>query len=1202
MTRSSTSRLVPYLAVSTAAIFTAVADGAVVRSWGDIILPAVPLLPAAKIFAGHDHNIVLQNNGVPVAWGSNTAGISTSYASLTGMVAFAAGAVHNLAIRPNGTVTAWGSNTYGQTTVPAGLTNVIAIVAGRVHSMALKSDGTVVTWGSNDVGQRTVPVGLAGVIAISGHHAHNLALKNDGTVVAWGDNTYGQSSVPGLFGVTAIATGHDHSVALRSNGTVAAWGDNTFGQTSVPAGLSGVIAISAGGSHTLALKNDGKVVAWGGGSAVSALPTTLDGVVEISSGRTHAMARKADGSVVVWGGNDSGQAMLPGGVSSVISVAPGHLFSTVLRNDGTVFAWGYDFADRINVPAGLTGVTAISTGREHTLALKSDGTVVAWGSNHDAESGEVTVPAGLKNVVAVAAGQGHSLALKSDGTVVAWGENFKGESTVPPGLGSVVAIAGGSNHSLALKSDGTVVAWGDADGAAVPAGLNGVVRIAAGVFHSLALKSDGTVVAWGRNTLGQSTVPPGLNDVVDIEVNGFYSLALKRDGTVVGWGDNDDGFLTPPADLTNAVAVAGSETHTLSLVSSGVKVALNLNSIALSAGQGQQFTATVTGTPNLTVEWSINPSIGAISPNGLYIAPPSMSSSRLVTVTARSAADRSALARAVIHLQVSGNCLYSFSAPSLLMANGPGQGNVNVQTGTGCAWNAASSDSSWLTLTNSTGTGPGTISFAATANTNGRDRTAVIQINEQTFAVTQPGLGCVVLSQTEYTVGAAATTIRVPIFQRPDCHWRLVRTFMASWAHHQPSPVRGAGNYEVIVSIDANPANSERTGYFYVQNQEIAIIQRPAGETCAVTLDRNIATASSGGDTLGFTVRTQGDCPWTAQSSSAWVTIVGSAQGNRTRNLRLNVAANAGATRSTTVTVGPQTLTVWQARGGCDPTFNMASASIDLNGGVGAIPIGVAVPQGCQWTALSTKWWLFGVGTGINQAHVASGTNSGTIPTNVAANLDSGGFAVISPRTGSIGLGGTHVQVMQSGLPFQLFTDVPIGHPFLHHIAVMRKFSVVSGCGTAEYCPDALTTRGQMAVFVVRAVLGGDDFQFPTVPYFSDVPATHLFFKWIQKLREMEITLGCGGTQYCPDDNVTREQMAAFIIRARLAMAGGQTPLAPATPFFTDVPSSSVFFSFIQKMRQLGITTGCSSNGYCPSSPTTRGQMAVFIVRGLITP
>lgn len=64
-------------------------------------------------------------------------------------------------------------------------------------------------------------------------------------------------------------------------------------------------------------------------------------------------------------------------------------------------------------------------------------------------------------------------------------------------------------------------------------------------------------------------------------------------------------------------------------------------------------------------------------------------------------------------------------------------------------------------------------------------------------------------------------------------------------------------------------------------------------------------------------------------------------------------------------------------------------------------------------------------------------------------------------------------------------------------------------------------------------------------------------------------------------------------IRARWAR---QVRAAPAVATFpTDVPTTHPFFRFIEAFASAGITGGCSPGAYCPASPVTRGEMAVFI-------
>ncbi|MFN0171215.1 MAG: hypothetical protein ACKV22_32770 [Bryobacteraceae bacterium] len=67
-----------------------------------------------------------------------------------------------------------------------------------------------------------------------------------------------------------------------------------------------------------------------------------------------------------------------------------------------------------------------------------------------------------------------------------------------------------------------------------------------------------------------------------------------------------------------------------------VAVAVFPSTASLGPSQNQQFTATVTGTANMSVTWSILPSVGSISANGLYTAPAVIGTAQSVTVSATS--------------------------------------------------------------------------------------------------------------------------------------------------------------------------------------------------------------------------------------------------------------------------------------------------------------------------------------------------------------------------------------------------------------------------------------------------------------------------------------------------------------------------------------------------------------------------------------
>ncbi|MGA3025108.1 MAG: S53 family peptidase [Bryobacteraceae bacterium] len=120
---------------------------------------------------------------------------------------------------------------------------------------------------------------------------------------------------------------------------------------------------------------------------------------------------------------------------------------------------------------------------------------------------------------------------------------------------------------------------------------------------------------------------------------------------------------------------------------------------------------------------------------------------------------------------------------------------------------------------------------------------------------------------------------------------------------------------------------------------------------------------------------------------------------------------------------------------------------------------------------------------------------------------------------------------------------------------------------------------------------------------FNDVPSSATYFQAANLMFDYGVTTGCvessdpAARSYCPDDNVTRQEMAAFIVRA---VTGTVTPaIYNTTPYFQDVPDTNNFFPHIQKMMDLGITTGCSQNPplFCPTNTIPRWEMAIFMIR-----
>jgi hypothetical protein len=159
---------------------------------------------------------------------------------------------------------------------------------------------------------------------------------------------------------------------------------------------------------------------------------------------------------------------------------------------------------------------------------------------------------------------------------------------------------------------------------------------------------------------------------------------------------------------------------------------------------------------------------------------------------------------------------------------------------------------------------------------------------------------------------------------------------------------------------------------------------------------------------------------------------------------------------------------------------------------------------------------------------------------------------------------------------------------------------ITQGCNPPandRFCPDGNVTRGQMAAFLVRAL----GLPATTEDFFDDDQGS-LFEGAINRLAAAGITKGCNpptNSRYCPDDPVTRGQMAVFLARAFGLVDG-----VGADVFVDD--DGSVFENSIDKIATVRITTGCNpptSDRFCPDSPVKRGEMAVFLSRALnLTP
>lgn len=160
------------------------------------------------------------------------------------------------------------------------------------------------------------------------------------------------------------------------------------------------------------------------------------------------------------------------------------------------------------------------------------------------------------------------------------------------------------------------------------------------------------------------------------------------------------------------------------------------------------------------------------------------------------------------------------------------------------------------------------------------------------------------------------------------------------------------------------------------------------------------------------------------------------------------------------------------------------------------------------------------------------------------------------------------------------------GSMFEASVAAIWAADLTAGCEPWYFCPDASVTREEMAAFLTRAL----GLTVPATVNFTDT-AESLFTGEIEAIAEAGITAGCGDRLFCPDDPVTRAQMASFFARAF------DLPPSGENPFGDD--DSSVHAADIAAIAAAGITHGCGPGRFCPEDPVTRDEMAAFLTRAL---
>ena len=349
-------------------------------------------------------------------------------------------------------------------------------------------------------------------------------------------------------------------------------------------------------------------------------------------------------------------------------------------------------------------------------------------------------------------------------------------------------------------------------------------------------------------------------------------------------------------------------------------------------------------------------------------------------------------------------CQVSVAAPAMLEAGG-GSSSIAVTALPECAWTASTS-ANWISgLSPTSGQGNGSVSFRAAANDGSSVREGTILVNNEPARVSQRAPCRYTLTPATQTIatsgGAATVTVTTT---DADCAWTA--TTDANWIS-LTDPTSGTGGGVINFTAEPNQGG-DRSGAIIVAGQRATVIQSAvAPPNCNTAISPSGENVPAAGGSGSIAVEAPSVCQWLVLSNASWITVTSGSTGRASGVVTFSVAANAGAARTGTISIGGRTFTVSQAAASaptpptppappaCAYTIAPTSQSVPSTAGTGTVS--VTTTAACAWTAVSNAPWLT-VTSG------AAGTGNGPVGFSIAANTGAArtGTLTIATQTFSV--------------------------------------------------------------------------------------------------------------------------------------------------------------------------------------------------------
>ena len=349
--------------------------------------------------------------------------------------------------------------------------------------------------------------------------------------------------------------------------------------------------------------------------------------------------------------------------------------------------------------------------------------------------------------------------------------------------------------------------------------------------------------------------------------------------------------------------------------------------------------------------------------------------------------------------QAAANCTYRLSPTNRVHGYGATSNSVGLTTPSVCSWTVVNTNG-WVTILSPTnGQGDSTISYALSQNGGAGDRLGVVVIGGQPFSLTQHGVGCAInLSPSTRPHGYGAATNSVIVNTGAGCTWDAFTT--NSWITIL-SNTNGAGSNIVSYAVTANPAGIARTGYLFIEDQSVTLIQ--AAAPCTFTFAPPNFLHSALQETGTVSVTSPVGCNWTVVNTNPWFTLLSSTNGTGSASVSYFVTTNLNpSARAGVLTIGGEVYSVIQDGVVCSykvvPTNRVHGYAATTNFWT------MTVSNPCPWSVVNTNSW-------ITILSGSSGAGTGVVTYALSANN-----ASPDDRIGAVVMGGQVSLITQHGL------------------------------------------------------------------------------------------------------------------------------------------------------------------------------------------